>query len=107
MRIWHNYLSDFLKSIGFEANPVDPCVFNRKSSSGKRCALATHVDDGLAACEDLDELELLDKQIREKFNNEVDSEVNCTKLDYLGALVQVDHGKEAHPAVAWDNPWRR
>ena len=44
-RLWYNYLSDFLKSIGFEANP---CVFNRKSASGKQCTLAIHVDDGLA-----------------------------------------------------------
>ena len=94
-RLWYNYLSEFLKSIGFQANPVDPCVFNRKSATGKQCTLAIHVDDGLATCEDLDELELLDKQIREKFNNEVDSQVSCTKLDYLGILVQVDHGEEA------------
>ena len=81
--------------IGFEANPVDPCVFNRKSASGKQCALAIHVDDGLATCEDLDELELLDKQIREKLNNEVDSQASRVKLDCLGALAQVDLGQEA------------
>ena len=94
-RLWYNYLSEFLKSIGFEANPVDPCVFNRKSSSGKQCTLAIHVDDGLATCEDLEELKLLDQQIKQKFNNEVDSEVGCTNFDYLGMLVQVDPGNDA------------
>ena len=28
---------------------------------GKQCSLAMHVDDGLAACEDLEELKKLDK----------------------------------------------
>ena len=78
-----------------EASASTPRVFNGKSASGKRRALATHVDDGLATCEDLDELKSLDKQTREKLNDEVDSEVSCAKLDYLGALAQVDHGQEA------------
>ena len=74
---------------------MDPCVFNRKSSSGKQRTLAIHVDDGLATCEDLEELKLLDRQIKQKLNNEVDSEVGCTKFDYLGMLVQVDPGNDA------------
>ena len=35
------------------------------------------------------------KQIREKFNNEVDSEVDCTKFDYLGMVVDTKSGDEA------------
>ena len=35
-RLWYNTLSTYLYSIGFEANPVDRCVFNRHSKSGDR-----------------------------------------------------------------------
>jgi hypothetical protein len=94
-RLWYNHLSSVLKELGFEANPVDPCVFNRRSANGKQCTLAMHVDDGLATCEDLTELELLDKQIKEKFNNEVKSEVNCTVFDYLGIMINTKDGSEA------------
>ena len=45
--------------MGFEANPVDPCIFNRVSANGKRqLTLAIHVDDGLATCEDLEEWDM-------------------------------------------------
>ena len=49
----------------------------------------------MATCEDLDNLQLLDKQIKEKFNNEVDSYVNCTKFDYLSMVVDTKNGDEA------------
>ena len=94
-KLLYNHLSKVLKELGFEANPVDPCVFNRMSASGKQCTLAMHVDDGLATCEDLEELELLDKQIKERFNNEVDSEVNCTNFDYLGIAIDTKDGSQA------------
>ena len=35
-KLWYNHLSNVLKELGFEANPVDPCVFNRMSASGNR-----------------------------------------------------------------------
>jgi hypothetical protein len=94
-KLWYDHLSNFLSDIGFTANPVDVCVFNRVSKSGKQCTLAIHVDDGMATCEDLEDLQLLDRQIREKFNNEVDSQVNCTKFDYLGMVIDTKDGDEA------------
>ena len=69
------------------------------SSSGKQLALAIHVDDGLAACVDEDELMKLDQQIRKEFNNEKESEVNCTKFDYLGVNRDISSGVEAEPTT--------
>ena len=94
-KLWYNHLSRFLQRIGFTPNPVDPCVFNRMSSSGKQLTLAIHVDDGLATCVDEDELVKLDQQIRKEFNNEIESEVDCTKFDYLGVNIDVSSGVEA------------
>lgn len=65
-KLWYNHLSRFLQRIGFTPNPVDPCVFNRMSSSGKQLTLAIHVDDGLA-----------------------------TKFDYLGVNIDISSGVEA------------
>ena len=62
-KLWYNHLSNFLQGIGFKPNPVDPCVFNRMSSTGKQCTLAMHVDDGLATCVDVEELRKLDQGV--------------------------------------------
>ena len=53
------------------------------------------MDDGLATCVDEDELVKLDQQIRNEFNNEIESEVNCTKFDYLGVNIDISSGMEA------------
>ena len=74
-RLWYNHFSTFLKRIGFAPNPYDQCVFNRVHN-GKQLTLAMHVDDGLATCEDLEQLQWLDNEIRKEFNNEVESTIN-------------------------------
>jgi hypothetical protein len=62
-RLWYNHFSSFLKRIGFTPNPYDQCVFNCVRN-GKQLTLAMHVDDGLATCEDLKQLQWLDDEIR-------------------------------------------
>ncbi len=76
-RAWYDHLSKFLTRIGFEANPVDPRVFNRMTADGKhQLTLAIHVDDGLATCADVEELNILEEQLKAEFNNEVDCVVD-------------------------------
>jgi hypothetical protein len=84
-RLWYNYLSKFLLTIGFTPNPVDPCVFNRTTSTGKQTTLAIHVDDGLTTSEDLEDLALLQRQLKEKFDD-MECSIAEEKLEYLGIL---------------------
>ena len=50
-KLWYDRFKTFLCSIGFEINPMDPCVFNRVSSiDGSQCTIGLHVDDGLVTC---------------------------------------------------------
>ena len=42
--LWYETLRDSLLSIGMEANPEDPCVFNIKRD-GAQCTVAVYVDD--------------------------------------------------------------
>jgi len=48
-RAWYGRLSKYLQSLGFEINPVDPCLFQREVE-GKLMFVLVHVDDlGLVA----------------------------------------------------------
>jgi hypothetical protein len=93
-RLWYNYLSKFLFTIGFTANPVDPCVFNRITSTGKQTTLAIHVDDGLTTSEDLEDLALLGRQLKEKFDD-MECSIAEDKFEYLGMQIDISDGEKA------------
>ena len=93
-RLWYNHFSSSLKRIGFVPNPYDQRVFNC-NRDGKRLTLAMHVDDGLATCEDLEQLYWLDDEIRKEFNDEVESAIDKKVFDYLGVKVDTSNGVEA------------
>jgi hypothetical protein len=42
--LWYKVFHSYLKEIGFELNPYDPCVAN-KVIDGKQCTIAWYVDD--------------------------------------------------------------
>ena len=43
-KLWFEEISGFLRTIGFTANPCDPCVLNL-DFNGKQCTLVLYVDD--------------------------------------------------------------
>ena len=45
------------------------------------------MDDGLATCADVEELNILEEQLRAEFNNEVDCVVDVPTFDYLGTKI--------------------
>ena len=93
-RLWYNYLSKFLFTIGFTCNPVDPCVFNRHTPTGKQTTLAIHVDDGLTTSEDREDLALLERQLKEKFDD-MECSIADDKFEYLGMQIDIADGKKA------------
>ena len=66
-RLWYNTLSTYLKTVGFETNPVDQCVFNRRSEKGEQTSVCFHVDDGMATSTDLKDLKLFEQQLRSEY----------------------------------------
>jgi len=48
-RLWFDTLVKVLVRLGFEANPVDPCVMN-KTVDGNQLTVVIYVDDILATC---------------------------------------------------------
>jgi len=93
-KLWYDHLSKFLMTIGFSPNPVDPCVFNRLSHSGKQTTLAIHVDDGLATSEDVEDLNLLKTQLMKKFE-EMECNIAEQKLEYLGMQIDISDADKA------------
>ena len=63
-RLWRNALSKRLKTIGFEPNPVDQCVFNRQDEAGNQTTVCFHVDDGLATSSSLNDLRKLEHELK-------------------------------------------
>ena len=89
-RLWYNTLSKYLKSIGFEPNPVDRCVFNRYSQSGDQTTVCFHVDDGLGTSSDLSDLKLLEQQLRLEYGEELKITYGKSH-EYLGMALDIDN----------------
>ena len=51
-RLWYNNISEFLLSIGFQKNPLDPCVFMSKTDAGEVFFITLYVDDLMCFCAD-------------------------------------------------------
>ena len=87
-KLWYDHFRDILIKIGFKVNPHDLCVFSRTSKNGFQTDLCIHVDDGFVSSEDLEDLLLLERQLKEEFNI---LEVNYgDKQEYLGMLIDLN-----------------
>jgi histone deacetylase 1/2 len=58
-RLWYDLLRDTLEKIGFQVNPLDPCILNR-SVDGVQCTVVVYVDDLKFTCS---RRELIDEAI--------------------------------------------
>ena len=94
-RLWHNIFSDFLKRQGYEPNPVDPCVYNKMNSRGNQCTVCIHVDDGMATCKDIEELQLLEEALKKEYGNKTSSEIGMKAFQLLGMTIDLSNGKSA------------
>lgn len=96
-KLWYDRLKNFLLSIVFTTNAMDPCVFNRMSPSGKQLTIAMHVDDGLVTCEDEQELDRFEKQLKDEFK------ISCSRgpvVEYLGMKIDTTHKDGAEITMA-------
>ena len=65
--LWYEKMKSELESLGYEVNPLDPCVFNLVRD-GKRTTLGIHVDDIFASSDSEAALDELAAAFRNKFN---------------------------------------
>jgi hypothetical protein len=77
-RIWNRYLHDGLIDLGFVQSQVDECCYFRN-----RTIFLVYVDDGILAGPDKEEIDLIIKQLGEKYK--ITDEGDIT--DYLGVNV--------------------
>jgi hypothetical protein len=60
-------LQEKLEAYGFEANPAEPCVFNKLNSVGIQISLTLHVDDLLTTCKSETEIDQFFAYLRTQF----------------------------------------
>jgi len=88
-KAWFDKLSSDLKSLGFVANPTDPCVFNRtESDSGQQTTIVAHVDDLLITGADDKIVDYVIEQLDSLYS---DSDAKITiqrgrRLEYIGMI---------------------
>ena len=91
--LWYNHLKSILIKIGFKVNDYDNCVFTRYSNNGSKTDLCIHVDDGFACSDDIDDLKLLEMQLKKEFKS---VEVNYDNdFEYLGMKINFDNNGSA------------
>jgi hypothetical protein len=77
-------LREKLEAYGFEANPAEPCVFNKLNSAGIQISLTLHVDDLLTTCKSETEIDQFFAYLRTQFP--VITVHKGKTLSYLGML---------------------
>jgi hypothetical protein len=84
--LWFKTLTTFLGSIGFVANQIDPCVMNKKVSTGI-VTIVLYVDDILVMSPSVDEIKWLIVELEKQYG-EVAVELS-NKFTYLGMGMEV------------------
>ena len=85
----YDNLRDTMKSLGYERNPHDICVFNKLSEKGVQCTATVHVDDLLITSVDNDMIESLAEGLRLRYGEITKS--NGSILNYLGMVLDFSH----------------
>ena len=82
--LWYLMLREKLEAYGFEANPAEPCVFNKHNAAGVQISLTLHVDDLMTTCTSEAEIDLFFSYLRTQFP--VITVHKGKTLSYLGML---------------------
>jgi hypothetical protein len=66
-KLWYEHFKGTLESLGYKANPMDPCVFNRKNADGTFTTIVIYVDDALVTSPEQAALDELAKQMKKRY----------------------------------------
>ena len=82
-KLWYDTISKLLVENGFNANPQEPCIFN-KSVNDVQCTICLYVDDLMITCADPELLRQVIKELESKFEG---TKANIAKVhSYLGMM---------------------
>lgn len=82
-KLWYNTLSEFLRSLGYVPNKMDPCVFNL-GPQDEQCTVLFHVDDIMATCTKSEKLDALAEALKKEYSEIVVH--RGKKHSYLGMM---------------------
>jgi hypothetical protein len=121
-REWNKEYDGTLRGLGFRATVSDPCVYVKRSKTGKRIYIAVWVDDSLLAYDKADraEFEVYAEQLKRKYQIKVIPEcewllqmkvvrnrkagtITLDQSQYLKGVL-VKHGLEMETTRTVDNP---
>jgi hypothetical protein len=95
--LWYQTLSDYLKSLGFVANPVDQCVLNLNWKD-TQLTVMLYVDDLLITCVDDGAIDWLMDKLVDRFK---DVKLHREKdLSYLGMHVKWSASEDGYITVS-------
>jgi len=66
-KLWYEHFKGTLESLGYKANPMDPCVFNRIDADGTCTTIAIYVDDALVTSPEQAALDELAEQMKKRY----------------------------------------
>jgi hypothetical protein len=90
-KLWYKKITGVLLELGFKANSVDPCVFN-KVVNGIQLSVLLYVDDLLVTCELAGPIVDLVEDLKSRFDNDVKYSMGGD-MSYLGVHLKVDQGR--------------
>ena len=94
-KLWYNEFASYLESIGFERNPHERCVFNRKERDESKSTIMVFVDDGHMICTSDKAADEIIHHIETKFGK---MKIQTgDKLEYLGCLF--DYSNDGYVVV--------
>lgn len=119
-KLWFEHLTGTLRSLGYEPNPMDRCVWN-KVEDGVQCTVLVYVDDLKVSCTALTLIEALKKRLVEVyktvkvhegkvlpylamlFDYTVDGEVKVTMQGYIEDCIGMarELGRASTPATLY------
>jgi Reverse transcriptase (RNA-dependent DNA polymerase) len=89
--LWYKNLSETMAALGYERNPYEICVFNRRHADGTRCTAAVHVDDLLIVSTSKGMIDHLTEGLR---YGEISNTQGCI-LNYLEMTFDLFQPREA------------
>ena len=83
--LWYNEVSGFLKEMGFQENPVSPCVFN-KMINHRQATILLYVDDMLISHESINVVESIMDDTDNKYGKGTRSQGKL--VEFLGMRIE-------------------
>ena len=93
----YDNLRETMRSLGYERNPHEICVFNKTGKNGVQCTAAVHVDDLLITSAESGMIDELSEGLRLRYG-EI-TRTSGSVLNYLGMVLDLSQSGEARVSM--------